>query len=82
VVRVAGEELLVDVARVGMTMLYFRTKDGRFGRAIKGAQGWSYRLFERPEQREQVALLFDALKKRIRVGFFELPNALPPAEVQ
>lgn len=81
VVQVGGEEMLTDVARVGMVMLFFRTRDGEFGRAVRTDGGWEYKVFTREEDHEMVAALFDAFKKHIRVGYFELPADLPPEVV-
>ena len=83
VVDLGGEKVLADVAKVGMVMLFFRTKDGRYGHAVRDAKGqWSYRVLPDEADRKQVAAFFDALKKQIRVGFFELPGALVPSEIQ
>ncbi len=76
VISLGGEEVLADVARVGMVMLYFSAPDGRMGHAKKGPQGWTFQAYQHPEQIERLGAFFDALKKRIRVGFFDLPNAL------
>ncbi len=81
VVRLGDEEVLADVAKVGMVMLFFRTRDGRYGYAVKGKGGWSYRLAGSDTAAEEIAGLFDALKKQIRVGYFELPGALAPTEI-
>lgn len=82
VIVVDGEEVLADVARIGMVMLFFRTPDQRFGRAVRAgaagtADGWAYHVYSSVEDRRRSEALFDALEKRVRVGFFELPNALP-----
>lgn len=77
VIDLDGEQILADVARLGMAMMYFRTQDGRYG-AVKRRQGqWTWVEITDKKSREQIAALFDALKKQIRVGFFELPSALP-----
>lgn len=82
VIQLGGQEVLAEVARVGMVMMFFATRDGRYGRAVRGQSGWSYRLYQREEDIRRVALLFDALKKRIRTGYFELPPAFAPAPGQ
>lgn len=76
IIAVKGEEVLADVARVGMLMLYFRTPDQRFGKVEREGKGWTYVVFEDPKQIERAQSLFASLEKRVRVGFFELPNAL------
>jgi hypothetical protein len=78
VIPFAGSEQLVDVARLGMVLMYFRTRDGRYGMVERNRKkdGWRYRLLADREKWQPVAALFDALKKQIRAGFFVLPNAL------
>lgn len=82
VIRIQREEILVDVARVGMVMLYFKTRDGRYGRAVKKGDSWSYELVATKDERKQIANLFDSFKKQIRTGFFVIPNALHGKAVQ
>lgn len=77
-IHLGGEEVLADVVRVGMVMLFFKTSSGEIGFAERVPEGWKYRLIEKPEDQKLVSNLFESLKKQIRVGFFELPNALPP----
>lgn len=74
-----GQKQLVDVARIGMVLLYFRTSNGRYGMAQRRDTSWRFVLLSSPAHRRQIAQLFDALKKRIRSGLFSLPNGLPPA---
>ncbi len=76
-----GEERLVDVARVGMVALYFKSGDGQMGYAKKEATGWVITTTESSSDREQIEGLFDAFKKQIRTGFFTLPNTLPKMEI-
>lgn len=76
-VSVAGKESLAEVVRVGMVMLYYRTPAGDLGRSSFDGQAWSYRPIEDEDERKSVRNLFDTFKKQIRVGYFELPNALP-----
>jgi len=78
VVMFGGEETFVDVARVGMVALYFRTHDGRYGQAIPAADGWTYQLAT-ADQHASLEAFFDALERQIRVGWFTLPT--PTAEV-
>lgn len=79
-IELDGHNVLVDVAKLGSVMMYFRTRDLEYGRAIRAADGWRFELLESASDQELVAHLFDALRKQIRQGFFELPAALPPAE--
>lgn len=74
-----GENMLVDVAKLGNVMMFFRTRDLAYGRAVAGESGWRFEMLDTGLEQEQVALLFDSLRKQIRQGYFELPAALPPA---
>ena len=76
-IRLGGDEVLVDVARVGRVALFFRTADGRVGWAERSGDGWGWTLASDREGRGQVLALFDALDKQIRVGAFTLPDAFP-----
>ena len=81
IIPLDGQEVLADVARVGMVLLYFRAPDGRTGRAVHEREGWRWVAYDAstPSGREQdlqVRALFDALAKQIKGGFFHLPNAL------
>lgn len=78
VIPIDEREVLADVVRVGMVALYFRTPEGRFGLARKLATG-GYRYEELPDETssKQVAKLFESMERRIRAGFFELPNPEP-----
>jgi hypothetical protein len=77
-VTINGRNVLVDVAKLGNAMMFFRTRNMEYGRAVYDAQGWRFELLESNTDREQVAGLFDALRKQIRQGYFELPVSLPP----
>lgn len=76
-VTLQGENVLVDIAKLGNAMLYFRTRDLRYGRAVAARDGWRFELLESARDQELVALLFDSLRKQIRQGYFRLPNAQP-----
>ena len=75
-ITLGGEEILSDVARVGMVALYFKTSDGRVGHVKREGDGWSYVELHGERERAQIESLFDAFQKNIRVGFFTVPNGL------
>lgn len=76
-IELDGRERLTDVARVGTVMMFFRTAEGRYGRAVSGgSDGWTYEYIADAEDADRVAGLFDAMEKQIRTGYFTLPNAL------
>lgn len=76
VIELDGKKQLAEVARVGMVMLFFRTRDGRVGQALRRGAEWRYEPIDSAKQAAQVRRLFDAFKKQIRTGYFELPAAL------
>ncbi len=80
VITLGDEEMLVDVARVGMVMLFFKTKDGQVGKAVKQGGKWAFVSLPAKEDKEQVLNLFDSFKKQIRSGFFLLPGSLSSSE--
>lgn len=74
---VAGQPQLVEVARLGMTFMYFKTLDGKYGYVFPtDGRGWEYRVVKERENEEKIAVLFDSLRKNLREGYFELPNPL------
>jgi len=75
-VAVDGEEMIADVARIGMVMMYFMPSDGRTGMAVRVGDAWTCRIVDDREDRARILTLFDALKKRINEGYFELPSTL------
>ncbi|MEM1010181.1 MAG: DUF3450 family protein [Myxococcota bacterium] len=79
VVVLEGRSKRVEVARVGMVMLFVKTSGGQYGAAhcVKGK--WHFLLYTEAQRRarRQVAQLFDGFKKQIRTGYWSLPNALP-----
>ena len=86
-INVNGESMLVDVAKLGSIAMYFQTRDGDFGMAVPPAASqqsanWRWQVATDSDDRKQIAELFDSLRKQIRQGYFELPNALPPMRPQ
>ncbi|MCG8465086.1 MAG: DUF3450 domain-containing protein [Xanthomonadales bacterium] len=72
-----GEPVLVDIAKLGTIAMYFRTRDDRYGFAQPQNGQWQWQLTDDAIQRDQIAQLFDSLRKQIRQGYFEIPGALP-----
>ena len=79
-VELEGEEVLADVARLGMVMLFFETSEERYGAALRTDGEWRFQLYQEREPAAQVADLFDNLRKQVRTGYFDLPNALADPE--
>ncbi len=79
-ITIDGGDKLVDVARLGMMHLYFRTDDGRAGYAVKEEDSWQYRYAEGGDQ-DRIKELLSSLRKQVRTGYFELPNPVRPMEL-
>ncbi|MBX2810760.1 MAG: DUF3450 domain-containing protein [Myxococcales bacterium] len=79
-ILVEGRSVLADVARVGMVMMFFRTEAGTYGRAVRQESDWVFTPYSDEDQIDRLKKLFEAMEKRIRVGFFEIPNALSEAQ--
>lgn len=72
-----GEKILADIAKIGTVFLFFQTRDNRAGMAKTSESGeWRFETLSAASDTERIAKLFDALKKQIRQGYFELPNPL------
>ncbi|PKM09840.1 MAG: hypothetical protein CVV15_07675, partial [Gammaproteobacteria bacterium HGW-Gammaproteobacteria-5] len=69
------ERVLAEVAKIGSMALYFRTQDGRVGLAQLSADGWQFVPVSKRDDIARINTLYDALKKQIRQGWFELPLA-------
>lgn len=72
-----GENVLVDIAKLGTVFLFFQTRDNQSGMARRAADGgWKFETVDNTGDAERIRNLFDSLKKQIRQGYFELPNPL------
>ncbi len=76
-ITLAGQKYLVEVARIGMALLYFKTQDGRIGWLRPTGATYVAEVFEKQEMGEQVKALFANI--RAQKGHFpqSLPFALP-----
>ena len=79
-IQLNGENVLVEVAKLGTVMMYFKTKAGRYGVAEKINNQWQYKLLSKGKDIKLVAQLFDSLSKQIRQGYFTLPLAIKAGE--
>ncbi len=77
VITVGGQEMFVQVARLGMVAMYFRTEDGKVGVVQRDGATWSNRVLDDPQDALRATGLFSSMDKQQRVGWFELPFALP-----
>jgi hypothetical protein len=76
VIRLGGEEMLVEVARLGMVAMYFRADDGRVGHVRRTGDEWQWIELADQDQHRRVDTLFETMRKQIRTGFFELPGPI------
>jgi len=81
-INLGGENKLVEVARVGTAMMFFKTPNDAVGYVIKDGSEWSYKEELNKEKQDQILNIFDAFKKQIRTGYFTLPNALVLSEAK
>ncbi|MDX2300122.1 MAG: DUF3450 family protein [Xanthomonadaceae bacterium] len=75
-IALGEERVLAEVAKVGTMALYFNTQDGRVGQAVRGGDGWRFVVVEDKDDAARIAAYYDALRKQIRQGWFELPVAV------
>lgn len=76
-IELNNEQVLADIAKLGTTLMYFKTGDNRVGMANRMSDvNWQYLETTNNQEIEQISILFDSLKKQIRQGYFELPNPL------
>ncbi|GAB6068499.1 hypothetical protein JCM13664_18190 [Methylothermus subterraneus] len=74
ILPVEGNPALVEVAKLGMVLLFFQTPDGRYGLARRQGNDWEYVTVASKDDRQRIAALMESLRKQIRQGYFELPN--------
>jgi len=74
VIRLDGEQVLADVARLGTVAMYFQTRDGEYGQAERNGEDWRFARLDDRAAVQRIDKLFESLKKQIRTGYFELPN--------
>ncbi len=73
-VTLDGQEQMVEVARLGMSLLYLRTLDDHYGLAAPRDGGWVFRTLPEGDDAKRIKALFDGLRKNLKEGFFPLPN--------
>jgi hypothetical protein len=71
-----GRRMLVDVARIGMALLYVRALKRVYGWAKKSANGWRFERLKAGPGKDVVVALFAALDKNRALGQQQL--LLPP----
>lgn len=79
-IQIEGKETnqLVDVARIGMMALYFKTAENEVGQLKGQPNQWRYEVLTDKQMIQDVDYLFDAMQKQIRTGLFALPLKTTP----
>jgi hypothetical protein len=74
-----GEPQLVDVVRLGMALLYFRTRDDRYGWARPTDDGFVFEVLDDPELALAVRRRFEAHERADALGRADLvlPSTVP-----
>lgn len=75
-IKLDNEDRLVQVARVGTAMMFFKTPDDKVGYVTRNNDSWDYKEELNKEKQSEIFNIFDSFKKQIRSGYFTLPNAL------
>jgi len=73
---IEDKEYLAHVAKIGMVLMYFNVNENEYGVFKQSSDGWLAVATEDAVGIRQIKHLFDSFEKQVRVGFFELPNAL------
>jgi hypothetical protein len=69
-----GQPTLVEIAKVGMLMLFYKTANNQYG-YMEYAQGkWKPSLLASSSSSLLIENFFESLKKQIRTGYFEFPQ--------
>lgn len=72
-IEIHGKKKFVEVVRVGMTSLFFRSLDGEIGHAVNEDNKWVFKSFDSSRNKNEVLKLFNAKKKLIEGEVFKLP---------
>lgn len=75
-IMIAGKEKLAEVVKLGTVMLFFKLPTGEVGYAKKEAGKYHYIKESDETRQKQILVLFDAMKKQIRTGYFTIPYAV------
>lgn len=73
-VQIENKEKIVDVARVGMLMMFFKTEDNKYGYIKYDGLQWKPEIFKLSQNEKLVSDFFTNLKKQIKAGFFDFPQ--------
>lgn len=79
IIRLDQGEVLVDLIRIGMVMMFCRTPQGEYGMSSFSPvkKKWVWTLFSPLSPEAQIAqTAFERFEKKVRLGFFWLPSSL------
>lgn len=83
VLTIDGQPTLVEIAKVGMLMLFYKTADGQYGYLDYKTGPWKPVLISDSGQSILIESFFESLKKQIRTGYFEFPRIpLKPNQIE
>ena len=73
VIVVNGTQCLAETARIGMSVMYFRVDESKVGLAVKTSdKNDDFRVVESEPGRAAINTLFNAIKKQVYQGEFEI----------
>lgn len=72
-IEVNGKSKFVEVVRVGMTSMFFRSLDGEVGAASFENGSWTYKTFNKSSKKNGILKLMNAKKKLIEGEVYSLP---------
>ncbi len=73
-IAIGDREVLADVAKIGMMLMFFEMPDEGYGQVVRAGNDYRYQLLTDRDQKENVSVLFESLRKQIRQGYFQLPS--------
>jgi len=76
VIQTPDGEVLADVIKIGMVGMLYQTSEDSVGRLVRKGDTYTWEKATDEVEVQQIAGLFDAFRKKIRVGYFSLPAAL------
>jgi len=72
-ISLGSQKLYSDVLKLGMSLMYFKTGDGRFGAYVYKNGDWQPELIVRKEQVQSLRSVFAAVKKNMSQAHVKLP---------
>lgn len=73
-INLDGESVTVEIARLGMMHLYFKTTDQKVGYSLKSKQGWIYQTAQSDSELSAIEQVMKASRAKSFKSVFELPG--------